>query len=102
MDLSSEKIFEWLEAQKNAKEELWAVIIAVCPGKWLQGLVSHMAANQHIPSLLNSPALAQDANQSPRDLSTVWLVQIYSISQPSTFIKDDISHRRKGGSPDNC
>lgn len=36
-----------------------------------------------------------DANQSPRDLSAVWLVQIYSSSQPSTFIKDDLSHRRK-------
>lgn len=36
-----------------------------------------------------------DANQSPRDLSAVWLVQIYSSSQPSTFIKDDLSHRKK-------
>lgn len=54
---------------------------------------SHMAANQHFLSLLRLP----DANQSPRDLRTVWLVQIYSASQPLTFIKDDLSRWRKKG-----
>lgn len=36
-----------------------------------------------------------DANQSLRDLSAVCLVQVYSSSQPSTFIKNDLSDLRK-------
>lgn len=52
-----------------------------------------MAANQYFLSLLRLP----DANQAPRDFRAVWLVQIYGSSMPLTFIKDELSCRRKKG-----
>lgn len=60
-------------------------------GDGIKAESSHMAATQHLASLLRLP----DANQSPRDLSAAWLVEIYCSSEPLTFIKDDSSHRRK-------
>lgn len=62
-------------------------------GDGIKAEASHMAADQHFLSLLRLP----DANQSPRDLSAVWLVQIYCSSKPFTFIKDDLPRRRKKG-----
>lgn len=68
-------------------------------GDGIKAESSHMAADQHFLSLLRLP----DANQSPRDLSMVWLVEIYCPSKPLTFIKDDFSRRRKTRcSPDKC
>lgn len=60
-------------------------------GDGIKAESSHMAANQHSLSLLRLP----DANQSPRDLSAVWLGEIYCSSKPLTFIKDDFSRRRE-------
>lgn len=72
----------------STREKPWAE-----PGDGIKAESSHMAANQHFLSLLRLP----DANQSPRDFRAVWLVQIYGSSKPLTFIKDDLSRRRKKG-----
>lgn len=57
---------------------LQAVIIAGCPGNWLQGRSSRGFTQAH-PLITEKPVQSLHVNQSLRDFSFMWLVQIYSI-----------------------
>lgn len=72
-----QKHLQWLEAE-NVGNLLWAVIIAVCPGKWHQGQSSHGSMQAH-PLIIEKPVWSLNVNQSLRDFSFMWLVQIYGI-----------------------